>query len=100
MKIKIVIGDKIVEVEHSIFSHAITCHSLNLRQWATDEREKYKKFLDQEPDRENAERNLRWLYDELEKIAEHRKANDELHTTLDEVIQRRNTESFLSQAKP
>ena len=60
----------------------------------------YKSFLDRQPEREEAELKLKWLYDELEKIDSHRKTNESLRKTFDDVRQRENTETFLSKANP
>ncbi len=101
MNVQVTIGDKTIEIPHTIFSHAVTCHSLHLHEWAKKERDTFAKRINEGIiDREEAERQLGWLYDNLDKIGEHRKANDLMKETLDEVLQRQNTTAFLAQSRP
>lgn len=95
MKIEVIIGNDKVEVDLTIFSHILNCHSLNLRDWARDERKKFTDFIGQEPDRDNAERNLCWLYDELEKIQSHRDVNTKMQQALKMVREEEATRAFL-----
>jgi len=87
MNVKLTTDVPAIEIPYEVMVHAVNCHSLQLTKWEKEVKEEFIKKINL-PDisREEAERNLVWLYDDLDKIAVHRKSNDELKEALKQVL--------------
>lgn len=82
----VAVDKKTVEIDSTIFSHMLNCHGLHLVEWGNAERSKFVKYLNGGLDRVTAEQHLDWLYTELEKIEDHRIANNNLKRLLHEAL--------------